>query len=188
MYPALIFGRGGQSHCISVHRHLRHDVPRNPRVAVSRPRHAGQYLLPATGGDDADWLGRRHRPQQLAVPARRHPQPCARILYQLGVLLAAKKGRILPLLPCPRLISQLTEADMKCCLGQEGTVPRWAKELHYFKGCDQRRLERQGGRAVVQARQAGEEEQPTQRQEQEQERIARAGRGRDRTRDVAQAA
>jgi hypothetical protein len=70
----------------------------NAQHPISHFDHDGQHLLPAAGSRDADGHGNGHGAKLFVFLASRHTQPCSRILCQLGILRAQKKGKSLSLM------------------------------------------------------------------------------------------
>lgn len=78
------------------HRHTRtHHTHNNAQHPLSNPDHDGQHLLPAAGSRDADRNGHGYGVELLILLAGSHPQPCARLLCQLGILRAQEEGKSL---------------------------------------------------------------------------------------------
>ena len=65
----------------------------NAQHSLSHYDHDGQHLLSAAGSRDADGHGNGHGAELFVLLASRHPQPCPRILCQLGLLLTQEKGK-----------------------------------------------------------------------------------------------
>ena len=72
-----------------------HHNRNNAQHPISHYDHDGQHLLPAAGSRDVDGHGNGHSAELLLLLAGRHPQPCPRILRQLGIFCAQKKGKSL---------------------------------------------------------------------------------------------